>query len=168
MNASKNGFIASGPGILIPAAFLAWLVMMAAGLSLGLIVESRLGHLGSETVIAEYVAAFMISMPLPFAFVIAIVYTPVALGVRAVTSVTASPMVFGAACGVAAPLAGLILFVVGSLLWGRPTLGGGYIKHGWPLLAIALGGLAFGLTFGWIERRATGPSARALVERGWE
>jgi hypothetical protein len=134
--------------------------MMAAGLSLGLIVESRLGHLGSESV-AEYVAAFMVAMPLPFAFVIAIVYTPVVLGVRAVTAATASPMAFGAACVIAAPLAGLILLVVGSLIWGRPTLGGGYMKHAWPLLAISLGGLAFGLTFGWIERRATGSSARA-------
>ena len=145
---SPSAFVAA-----FPSAVMAWLVMMAAGLALGLLVESRLGHLRPGST-AEFGVAFLVAMPLPFAFVIGIVYTPIVLGVRAVSSGTASSLAFGVACVVAAPLAGLILLALGSLMWGRPALGGSFMNLVWPLLAISIGGLTFGLAFGKIDRRS--------------
>jgi hypothetical protein len=129
---------------------MAWLVMMAAGLTLSALVEFRLGHLNSGNV-AEYAIAFLVAMPAPFALVIAIVYTPLVLGVRVVSSGTASPLAFGVACIVAAPLAGLVLLAIGSLMWGPPRIPG-YVEFVPTLLALASGGLAFGLAFGRIDR----------------
>jgi hypothetical protein len=130
---------------------MAWLVMMSAGLTLGAAVEFQLGHLNAVT-IDEYVIAFLFAMPVPFALVIAIVYTPLVLGLRVATSGTASPLAFGVACIVAAPLAGLVLLAIGSVVWGPPKVAGGYVTFVPTLLAIALGGLAFGLAFGRIDR----------------
>src|SRR6187200_765333 len=90
----------SGFAAAFPSAVMAWLVMMAAGLTLGALVEFRLGHLDSVTV-DEYAIAFLLAMPLPFALVIAIVYAPLVLGVRVVSPGAASPLAFGAACTVA-------------------------------------------------------------------
>lgn len=147
-NESPSAFVAA-----FPSAVMAWLVMMAVGLTLGALVEFKLGHLDSVTV-DEYVIAFLISMPVPFALVIAIVDIPLVLGVRVVSSGTASPLAFGAACVIAVPLAVLVLLAIGSLVWGPPKLAGGYMTFVPTLLAIALGGLAFGLAFGRIDRRS--------------
>jgi hypothetical protein len=144
---SPSTFVAA-----FPSAVMAWLVMMVAGLTLGALVEFRLGHLDSVS-LDEYAIAFLVAMPVPFAFVIAIVYTPLVLGVRVVSSRTASPLAFGVACIVAAPLAGLVLLAIGSLVWGPPRIAG-YLTFVPTLLAIALGGLAFGLAFGQIDRRS--------------
>lgn len=100
---------------------------------------------------AEYAIAFLVAMPVPFALVIAIVYTPLVLRVRVVSSGTASPLTFGLACIVAAPLAGVVLLAIGSLVWGPPKVPG-YLEFVPTLLAIASGGLAFGLAFGQIDR----------------
>jgi len=136
----------------LPSAVMAWLVMLAAGLALGALGEFSLGHLDLMT-LDEYAIAFLLTMPVPFALVVAIVYTPLVVGVRVVSSGKASPLAFGAACIVAAPLAGLLLLAIGSLVWGPPRFAGGYMTFVPTLLAIALGGLAFGLAFGSINRR---------------
>jgi hypothetical protein len=137
----------------VPSAVMAWVVMMAAGLALGALAERRLGHLHSGNG-GEYLTAFLVAMPVPFALAIVVVYIPIVLGVRAVSSGTASPLAFGTACIVAAPLAGLTLLAMGSAVWGPPAMAGGYMHYFPPLLALALGGLVFGLAFGWFDRRS--------------
>jgi hypothetical protein len=147
-NESPSTFLAA-----LPSAVVAWLVMMATGLALGATIEFRLGHLTSLN-IAEYVIAFLFAMPVPFALVIAIVYAPLVLSVRVLSAGAKSPLAFGGACLVAAPLAGLLLLAIGSLVWGPPKIGGNYLSFVPTLLTIALGGLVFGLTFGCIDRRS--------------
>ena len=139
--------------IAIASAVVALLVMMVAGLTLGAAYEFQVGHLNSSN-LGEYVVAFLVAMPTAFALVIAVVYIPVVLSVRVVTSGAASPRAFGAACIVATPLAGLILLTVGSLVWGPPKSSVGQLIFNPTLLAMALGGLAFGLAFGQIDRRS--------------
>jgi hypothetical protein len=140
-------------GVGFPSAVMAWLVMMAAGLPIGALVEFGLGHLDS-TSIGEYAIAFLLAMPVPFALVIAVVYTPLVLGLRVVSSRTASPLAFGAACLVAAPFAGLVLIAIGSVVWGPPKIAGGFMTFAPTLVTIALGGLVFGLAFGRLDRRS--------------
>ena len=136
-----------------PSAVMAWLAMMVAGLTVGSLVEYRLGHLDSMA-IGEYAIAFLLAMPVPFALVIAVVYTPLVLGLRAVSSRMPSPLALGTACIVAAPFAGLVLIAAGALVWGPPKIAHGYITFVPTLLAIALGGLVFGLAFGRFDRRS--------------
>ena len=147
-NESPSAFLAA-----LPSAVVAWLVMMAAGLALGATIEFQVGDLTSLN-IDEYAIAFLFAMPVPFALVIAIVYAPLVLSVRVLSGGAASPLALGGACLVAAPLAGLLLLAIGSLVWGPPKISGNYLSFVAPLLTIALGGLVFGLTFGSIDRRS--------------
>ena len=95
---------------------MAWLVMMAAGLALGALVEFRLGHLDSGSA-EEYATAFLLAMPLPFALAIAMVFTPLVWCIRRVNG-EASPLAFGGGCVGAAPLAVLLLLAIGSVVRG--------------------------------------------------
>ena len=151
MARAENG-ASSTFGVGFPSALMAWLVMMAAGLPIGALVELWLGHLDS-TSMGEYAIAFLLAMPVPFALVIAVVYTPLVLGLRAVSSRPPSPLAFGAACIVAAPFAGLVLIAIGSLVWGPPRIAG-FMSFASTLATIALGGLVFGLAFGRLDRRS--------------
>ena len=147
----------SSPLPVLASAVVSWLVMMATGLMLGVLVESRLGHLDTGNA-GEYVVSFLVAMPVPFVLAIALVFAPVAMGLRVISSGAASPLAFGSACVLVAPFAGLLLLMLGTALWGLPTNAGGYIKFIAPLLAIASGGMAFGLAFGRVVR--TGLSSR--------
>jgi len=131
----------------LPSAALSWLVMMATGLMLGALTESWLGHLDSGHA-GEYAVSFLLAMPVPFLLVVAMVFAPLALGLRAISSGGTSPWAFGGACVLTAPLAGLLLLAIGAAIWGPPATGGGFIKFIVPLLAIASGGMAFGVAFG--------------------
>lgn len=120
---------------------------MATGLVLGVLVESWLGHLDFRNA-GEYVVAYLLAMPVPFVLTIVLVFAPVAIGLRSISAGGASPLAFGGACVLTSPLAGLLLLAIGAVIWGQPTSAGGYIKFVAPLLAIASGGMAFGVAFG--------------------
>jgi hypothetical protein len=131
----------------LPSAALSWLVMMATGLMFGALMESWLGHLELAHA-GEYVAAFLVAMPVPFFLVIALVFAPVAMGLRALGSGGTSPWAFGVACVLTAPLAGLLLVAIGTAIWGPPSMVGGVATFVVPLFGIASGGMAFGMAFG--------------------
>ena len=123
------------------SAVAAWFGMILAGVTAGLLVERQLGHVSSANV-DEYVAAFLIAMPVPFALAIAAVYAPVALAAQ--RSRSSSPLRVGAACAAAAPIAGLMLLGIGAALWGPPKSHEPLQMLLPPGLALAIGGLLFG------------------------
>lgn len=147
------------PAAAIPAALSSWGVMMAVGLACGMLFELQAGRLNSANV-AEYVTAFIIAMPLPFALIVAAVFLPTTLGVRALARDMPSPSLLAGACVLAAPVGGLLLIALGSAIWGPPSgnLSGcvtgatafGQCASLLPVLAALIAG---GITFGVVSGR---------------
>jgi hypothetical protein len=129
---------------LLSSAVAAWLAMMVVGVTGGLLVEFQLGHVRSAN-LDEYLVAFLIAMSAPFALAIAVVYLPIALATRRWRSV--SPARVGAACAAAAPVAALMLLVIGTALWGMPKRPDALAMLLAPGVALAVGGLLFGMSF---------------------
>jgi hypothetical protein len=129
---------------LLSSAIAAWLAMMVVGVTVGLLVERQLGHVSSAN-LDEYLVAFLIAMSAPFALAIAAIYLPIALSARRWRAV--SPARVGAACAAAAPLAGLMLLVIGTALWGAPRRPDALQMLLAPGVALAVGGPLFGMSF---------------------
>ena len=128
---------------LLSSAIAAWLAMIVVGVTGGLLVELRLGHVSSAN-LDEYLVAFLIAMSAPFALAIAAVYVPIALAMR---RWSISHARVGAACAAAAPVAGLMLLLIGVALWGMPRGHAPLQIIASPGVALAVGGFLFGMSF---------------------
>jgi hypothetical protein len=126
------------------AGLLSWFAMMAIGLASGVLIETRVGHLQSANA-GEFVIAFLMAMTVPFGLAIAAIYTPVALMAERIGST--SPARVGATCAATAPVAGVLLIVIGIALWGPPRAPNLWLVFTSPGLALAVGGFLFGMSF---------------------
>jgi hypothetical protein len=159
-------------GALVPAALLAWLVMLAVSLAGGTLVEAQVGPVDLQR-FDEYLTAFALAMPAPFAFVILVAFWPAAIGVRGVFSARASPWRYGMAGALIGPFAGIFFFLLSGIYWAPADVGivtyisGKVTGSGaWrvipPLTALVIGGFVFGFAFCRLHRTLVIDPSRSL------
>ena len=140
---------------LLCAAPIAWLVMMVTGVAASMATSS-----GQVAPTDELIIAFVVAMSLPFGLVIVAVYLPVVVAMRQASMVGLPTGLFALAGAVAAPVAGLLLLVLGHALFrGQPNVPGSlwqdlsrlfgpqFVLLIPPLVALMIGGAVFGAGF---------------------
>ncbi len=136
----------------ILSGFAAWVItLVVASITWISIVAIRGTHAADEA-LGELAVLYPMVMAIPFALLIACVTTPAVLAIRAMLG--ERRLWLGSAGAASAPLALIVMFAVGRLLFGqvRPTLWADLMAmardpQGLPpiLLALVLGGIALGI-----------------------
>ncbi len=129
--------------------------MMVTGLAASMATSS-----GQAAPTDEVIIAFVVAMSLPFGLVIVAVYLPVVVAMRQASMVGLPTGLFALAGVVAAPVAGLLLLVLGHALFrGQPNVpdslwqdlsrlfGPQFVLLSPPLVALMIGGAVFGAGF---------------------